>query len=175
MAHKSSLHIVGTGTIKLIGSSGRIKAYEKVSNLITTAGDLYYVTRAAAAVAPATPADATKMTGMKLGTSATTPTKSGAGAALVLYKTGSNVSFSGSYPTVTSIGADLGYRLTYYSTWGPGVATDTALSEAVIVNDSSVNATTTAANTIARITFTAINKQAGDTLSISWAHDFLGA
>lgn len=169
------LNIVGTGSIKLIDSNGRIKYYEVLPNLITTAGDLYYVTRAASAVAPAAPADATKMTGMKLGKGTATPTKSGAAAALGTYKTGSNILFSSTYPTVTAIGVDIGYRLTYYCTWGPGVATDTALTEAVIVNDAAANATSTAANSISRITYTAINKQAGDTLSISWAHDFLGA
>ena len=63
----------------------------------------------------------------------------------------------------------------YKTTWGAGVATNSAITEAVIVNDQATNATTTAANTISRITFTAVNKGASDTLAITWSHKFLGA
>ena len=172
---KTSLGMKGHGVISLYDSDGNLKERQTFENLITTAGDLYYATRAAAGVLPLNPSDATKVTGMKLGTSNTTPAKSGSPAGLGLYKTGSNLTFLTGYPTVTAIGTDIGYRVTYYVSWGPGVATDAALAEAVIVNDAAANATTTPANTIARVTFTAINKQAGDTLDISWAHDFLGA
>lgn len=169
------LGMKGSGVIRLFDSEGNLKELQEFTNLITTAGDLYYATRAASAVVPATPSDATKVTGMKLGTGVTTPAKSGAAAALGTYKSGSNLVFAATYPQVAAIGTDVGYRLTYFVSWAPGVATDTALTEAVIVNDAAADATSSAANTIARITFTAINKQAGDTLQISWAHDFLGA
>lgn len=55
------------------------------------------------------------------------------------------------------------------------MATNSAITEAVIVNDSGTNATSTAANSISRIVFTAINKGASDTLAITWNHKFLGA
>lgn len=172
---KTSLGLKGFCVVSLYDSEGILKEQQKINNLITTSGDLYYATRAAASVVPNGPSQPTLMTGMKLGTGTTLPTKSGSPSGLVLYKTGSNLTFLTGYPTVTAIGTDIGYRVTYYVSWGPGVATDGALAEAVIVNDAATNATTTPANTIARVTFTPINKQAGDTLDISWAHDFLGA
>ncbi len=165
----------GIVIINLWDENGNLKDYRKIHNLITNAGDLYYATRAASAVAPAAPADATKVTGMKLGTGVTAASKSGAGSALVTYETGSNVLFSATFPTVTAVGVDVGYNLAYYASWGPGVATETALTEAVIVNDAAANATSTLANTISRVVFTAINKGVGDTLEISWVHKFLGA
>ncbi len=172
---RNDFNISGLATIRLINSNGRITYFEKIKNLITTNGDLYYATRAAAAVSPANVSDATKVTGMKLGTGSTTPTKSGAASALGTYKSGSNLVFSATYPTVTAIGSDIGYRITYYCSWAPGVATDTALTEAVIVNNAASDSTANAAATISRITFPAINKQVGDTLAISWAHDFFGS
>ncbi len=161
--------------LDLWDENGNLKDHQEIDNLITTAGDLYYATRSASLVDPANPADATHVTGMKLGTGSTSPSKSGAGSALVTYETGSNVVFNAGTPTVTSAGADAGYLVTYVVTWAPGVATETALREAVIVNDAAANATSSAANTISRVIFTAIDKGVGDTLSISWAHKFLGA
>lgn len=161
--------------IQLWDENGNLKHEETVKNLITTAGDLYYATRGAAAVVPATPADATKVTGMKLGTSVTAASKSGGGAALGAYKTASNVVFDATYPTVTAVGGDGGYNINYRVTWPAGTATDTALTEAVIVNDAASNATSTAGNTIARVVFSAINKGASDSLTITWTHKFLGA
>lgn len=171
----SKFGMKGFGVIRLLDADGAVKHQELFNNLITTAGDLYYATRAAAAVAPLASADATKVTGMKLGTGSTTPAKSGGAAALGTYVSASNLVFAATYPTVAAIGSDVGYRLTYFVSWGPGVATNSALSEAVIVNDAAADATSVEANTIARVTFTGINKLAGDTLQISWAHDFLGA
>lgn len=171
----SKTGIKGHGTLWLYDAQGNLKESQDFTNLITTAGDLYYATRSVQDVLPADIADATPVTGMKLGTGTTTPAKSGAGAALVNYETGSNLPFASTYPQIAAIGTDVGYRLTYFVSWGPGVATETALTEAVIVNDSSTDDTSLAANTIARVTFTAVNKQAGDTLQIAWAHDFLGA
>ena len=172
--------IKGTVYINLYYENGVLKDHREIHNLITSAGDLYYATRAGAAVVDAdggapVVTDATKVNGMKLGVGITVPAKSGAGAALVNYLTVSQQPFAATYPTVTAVGGDAGYNLTYYGIWAPTVATNTALTEAVIVNDAGVNATTSEANTIARVTFTAINKQAGDTLEISWVHKFLGA
>lgn len=172
---KNTTGMKGFVLIDLWDENGNLKDHREIHNLITTAGDLYYATRSASAVVPATPADATKVTGMKLGTGATTPSKSGAGSALVTYKSASNVVFNAGSPTVTAVGGDAGYLVTYVCTWAPGVATDTGLREAVIVNDAAANATSSAANTISRVIFTAIDKGVGDTLSISWAHKFLGA
>ena len=160
--------------VQLFDADGNLKEEQLLKNLITDVGDLYYATRAIAGVLPSNTADATKMTGMKLGTGVTAAAKSGAGAALVTYKTASNLAFDAAFPVIQNLGAGLGVNGQYKTTWGAGVATDAALTEAVIVNDSSTNATSTAANTTHRVVFTAINKTASDTLVITWNAKFLG-
>lgn len=172
---RNYLGMPGRVIIRMWNGSGKLVFFEQQDNLITTAGDEYYAKRSAAGVLPQANADVTKVTGMKLGTSNTTPTKSGAAAALGTYKTGSNASFLTGYPQLQDLAGDTGWNILYYAQWLPGVATDTALTEAVIVNDSASNATSTAANTISRVTFSPVNKTAADTLEISWAHTFLGA
>lgn len=164
----------GNLLIQLIGPDGEIKDERRADNLITDAGDLYYAGKAIASVAPASPSAPTAMSGMKLGTGTTAAAKSGAGAALVTYKTGSNLAFDASFPATQNLGGGLGVNAQYKCTWGAGVATDTALTEAVIVNDAGTNATSTAANTSHRVVFTAINKTASDTLVITWNAKFLG-
>lgn len=165
----------GTVLIQLYDQDGRLKDERRDVNLITTAGDEYYAKRGAAAVVPAAPADVTKVTGMKLGTGATAAAKSGAGAALVTYESGSNNPFDATWPQLVDLTGDTGWQIQYKTTWAAGDVTDTALTEAVIVNDAAADATSTAANTIARIVFTAINKTASDTLVITWNHTFNAA
>lgn len=166
--------MVGYGTIEIIGPDGEIKQYTEFANLITDAGDLYYATRGAAGVAPAAPSDATKMTGMKLGTGTTAAAKNGAGAALVTYLSGSNQAFDSSFPQVSNLGAGLGVQIVYKVTYAAGTATNSAITEMVIVNDSSTNATSTAANGNARAVFSAQNKGASDSMICTWNHKFLG-
>jgi len=165
----------GVATVELIGPDGEVKDRREVSNLITDAGDLYYAGMIIALVTPAAPAQPTKMTGMKLGTGVTAAAKSGAGAALVTYITGSNNPFDGSFPVTQNLGAGLGVNGQYKTTWAAGDVTNAAITEAVIVNDAGTDATTTAANTAQRIVFTAINKGASDTLVITWNSKLLGA
>jgi len=165
----------GLVVVSLYGPDGDLKQRQEIENLITTAGDEYYAKRSGASVAPQNNPDVTKVTGMKLGTGAVLPSKSGSNSALGNYVTGSNISFMTGYPVYQQRPSDAGWDLLYYGQWAPGVATNSALTEAVIVKDSSTNATSTSANTISRVTFSAINKTAADTLEISWAHTFLGA
>lgn len=164
----------GSVLIQLYDEDGNLKDELRGGNLITDAGDLYYAGKAIAAIAPASPSAPTAMSGMKLGTGTTAAAKSGAGAALVTYLTASNLAFDASFPATQNLGAGLGVNGQYKTTWGAGVATNSAITEAVIVNDAATNATTTAANTSHRIVFTAINKLAGDTLVITWNAKFLG-
>lgn len=164
----------GVFKAELYGPDGELKQVEFGENLITDAGDGYYAAMAIALVTPAAPAQPTKATGMKLGTGTTAAAKSGAGGALVTYLTVSNLAFDATWPVVVNLGAGLGQVGEYKTTWGAGVATNAALTEAVIVNDAGTNATSTAANTYHRIVFTAINKLAADTLVITWRAKFLG-
>lgn len=164
----------GNILIQLFDENGNIKDERRADNLITDAGDLYYAGMAIALVTPATPAQPTKMTGMKLGTGTTAASKAGAGAALVTYITGSNNPFDASFPATQNLGAGLGVNGQYKTTWAAGDVTNAAITEAVIVNDAATDATTSAANTSHRVVFTAINKTASDSLVITWSAKFLG-
>lgn len=113
--------------------------------------------------------------GMKLGTGTTAVAKNGAGAALVTYLSGSNLVFDAGFPVANNLGAGLGCTTEYKVTWPAGTATNSAITEAVIFTDANANATSTAANTISRIKFTAVNKTASDILVVDWSHKFLGA
>jgi hypothetical protein len=165
----------GLAVVRLFDERGRIKFDETVHNLITDAGDLYIAQKVITAIAPASASAPTAMNGMKLGTGATAAAKNGAGAALVTYLTASNVAFDATYPQTSNLGAGLGVTAVYKTTWAAGVATNSAITECAIVNDQATNATTSAANSISRIVFTAVNKGASDTLAITWSHKFLGA
>lgn len=140
-------------------------------NLVTQVGDQMYGERGAGIGSPpAVP------TGMKLGTGSTAVAKTGAGAALVTYLSGSNKAFDSTYPQ-SSLNSS-SRRITYKRTYAAGEATTaSAITEAVIVNDTiATDATSTAANTISRILVTGISaKGASDTLTATWNHDLLGA
>lgn len=167
--------LVGFGVVEVRDSEGYLKQVVPFANLITTAGDQYYAQKAIVGISPSAPSAPTAVNGMKLGTGTTAVAKSSTGAALVTYLTASNVVFDATFPSAAAVGGDAGWNATYKTTWVAGTATNTAITEAVIVNDQATNATTTAANTIARVVFTAVNKGASDTLAITWTHKFLGA
>lgn len=173
-AQAEAAALQGEAVVQLIGPDGEVKQEERVSNLITDAGDLYYAGMAIALVTPAAPAQPTKMTGMKLGTGTTAAAKAGAGGALVTYISGSNNPFDASFPATQNLGAGLGVNGQYKTTWAAGDVTNAAITEAVIVNDAATDATSTAANTTHRVVFTAINKTASDSLVITWNAKFLG-
>lgn len=172
---KDDFGMVGFGVVVLSDGDGLIKEIEPFANMITTPGDQYYAQKGIVGISPANATAPTAVNGMKLGTGATAAAKSGAGGALVTYKTASNIVFDATFPSAAAVGGDGGWNATYKTTWAAGVATDAALTEAVIVNDQATNATTTAANTISRTVFTAKNKTVDDSLAITWTHKFLGA
>jgi hypothetical protein len=166
-------HLRGEVTVELFGADGELKHREVIKNLITDTGDKMYAANGAGVASP--PA---KPTGMKLGTGANSggsaPSKSGAGAALVTYLSGSDVAFD-STPTMTD--SDSGAVVTYAATWVPGVATTSnPITEAVIVNDTLTNATSAASATVARVAISGVSAKAStDQLVITWTHTLLGA
>jgi hypothetical protein len=121
---------------------------------------------------------------MKLGTGSTAAAKNGAGAALVTYQTGSVKVVDANYPTfieTAGAGTAVLYQTTWPSGWNSG-ASWTGIQEAVIVIGEpnatlagSYDATTTAAYSIARATFTSVNKNSTDTLVVQWTHTLLGS
>ena len=139
-------------------------------NLVTQVGDQLYAERGAAiASPPATP------TGMKLGTGSTATSKSGAGAVLTTYLTNSHLAFDSTYPSSSLSGS--ARRITYICTFGAGKATSASpITEAVIVNDTLADATSAEAATVARALLVGIgSKGAGETLTVTWTHDLMGA
>lgn len=114
------------------------------------------------------------VTGMRLGTGTTAAAKTGAGAAIVTTISASQQALDGGFPTSALNGSSR--RIQYKVTWAAGTATNAAIAESVITNETPLtNVAGVAADTIARVTFTAINKAAGDTLTNTWSHDLLGA
>lgn len=167
--------IKGEVEVFLLGPKDEIKEYQVVENLVTTAGDEYYAKKSMVGISPSNPSAPTAASGMKLGTGSTAVAKSGAGAALVTYESGSNNPFDATFPLAEDLTGDTGWAIQYQTTWGPGDVVEAALREVVLVNDAGTDATSTAANTYSRVVFGSIDKQAGDTLIILWKHIFLGA
>lgn len=161
-------HIHGHLKWEHYAADGSLLAAGEADNLVTSVGDRMYAERGAGASSPlAAP------TGMKLGTGGTAPAKSGAGSALTSYLSGSHHAFDSS-PTVAAQGS--GYRVTYTTTYAAGQATTaTAITEAVLVNESLTNATSASSATVARILVTGLgSKGAGETVVFTWTHDILG-
>lgn len=156
--------------VELFDEDGKLKLHIVVPNLITQVGDQYYGERAAGIGSP--PA---QVSGMRLGTGTTAVAKTGAGAAIVTYVSGSSIAIDGGFPTSALSGSSR--RIQWKTTWGAGVATASAISEAVITNEGTLtDVAGTAANTISRgLLSPTVNKAAGDTLAITWNHDLLGA
>jgi hypothetical protein len=163
--------IVGHLVIERRDEHGNLIERFEGTNLVTQVGDQIYGERGGGVSgAPAAP------TGMKLGTGGTAVAKTGAGAALVTYLSGSNKAFDATFPQSALNGSSR--RITYKRTYAAGEATTaSAITEAVIVNDTISNdSTSTAANTMSRILVTGISaKGASDTLTATWNHDLLGA
>jgi len=116
-------------------------------------------------------------TGMKLGNDGATPeAKNGAGAGMVAYITGSNEALDAA-PTDATKGAGAGWRATFVCTWAAGDVTDADIEEVCLTNQTALADNTSAvADTIARYQFAAaIDKQAGDSLEVTWQIDVLGA
>ena len=111
----------GTVLVELFDENGNLKTEFLINNLITDAGDLYYVAQGISGVSPASPADPTKVNGMKLGTGLTAVAKNGAGSALVTYLSGTNVAFDATYPLSSNLGPGLGVQAVYRTTFGAGV------------------------------------------------------
>lgn len=162
--------ISGDVTIERYDADGNLIERYHGKNLVTQVGDQLYGERGSGVATPALP------TGMKLGTGGTAVAKTGAGAALVTYLSGSNHAFDATWPQSSLSGASR--RIQYKATYIAGEATTgSAITEAVIVTETiSSDTTSTEAETVARVLVTGISsKGASDTLTVTWNHDLLGA
>lgn len=139
---KEFIKATGRLRITLTGPDGKVKEDRVFKNLVVTVGLGFIASRMVAA-------SANVMSHMALGTNATAPslanTALGAEAARA---------------ALTSAGA-AGAVATYVGTFGPGVGTG-AITEAGIFNAG------VAGDMLSRTVFPVVNKQAGDTMAISW-------
>ena len=159
----------GMVTVELFGPDGELKHSETAYNLVTDHGDEHVGNRMRL--------DATQIvTGMRLGTGVTAAAKSGAGGAIVTYEPASQEALD-----AVAGGADLGggsgWRISHVCTWIAGDVTEVALAEVVLTDESPLtDVAGVVGDTVARFVFAAtIDKQAGDSLVVTWNVDFLGA
>jgi hypothetical protein len=164
---------IGYGVAALLDGDGRPAGLVPFGNQITDAGDAYCAAKIIAAISPATPAAPTAANGMKLGSATTTVAKSGAGAFIGTYVSGSNLAFDSTYPQTANLGAGLGVNAVYRTTWAAGVATGT-INEVTIVNDQGTATGGSAANTYSRAVITTVTKGASDSLVITYNWKCLG-
>lgn len=174
-AVRDQVGMFGYGVVALFDGDGNVKDLEPFANRITTSGDEYYARRGAAGIGTPNLAQPTLVNGMKLGTGAVAAAKSGVNAALGAYIAASNNLFDTTHPALVDETGDTGWSIEYKTSWAAGDVTNAAITEAVIVNDAAVDATSTEANTVSRIVFAAKNKTADDTLAITWKHTFNAA
>lgn len=164
------LGLRGWVEVDLYDEYGKLKLHLVTPNLITQVGDEYYGERAAGIASPPD-----QVTGMRLGTGTTAVAKTGAGAAIVTYVSGSNKAIDGSFPTSALSGSSR--RIQWKTTWIAGEGTADDIAEVVISNENPLtNVAGTAANTISRALLSpTVNKAAGDSLVVTWNHDVEGS
>lgn len=144
MKVKDGIKLVGEVVITLSGPNGEIKEQQHINNLVVTAG-LQHIADALSS----SPGQAA-MSHMAVGTGATAP---------VVGNTALGTEIDRNALTSRT---DSGAITTYVGDWAAGEATNGAITEAGIFNAAS------AGTMLARVTFTAVNKTAADTLNITW-------
>jgi hypothetical protein len=160
---ESGAGATGHVTWELRGPDGELKGTGHFHNTITQVGDQVLAERAVGITTTAA------ANGVKLGSGTTAEAKTGAGAALVSYLPDSHIAL----PAPTSNVVSNKRQLVFTMVWPAGKATAAGnITEAAIVNDyaSGTNATSTAANTLARVLLspTVPSKAAGDSLTLTW-------
>ncbi len=166
---REKINLRGTVTAILRGPDGIIKQVETGHNLITDHGDEHAARRLFD--------DAIDIvTGMRLGTSTTAVAKAGAGGALVAYISGSEEALDATAGN-SDLGAGLGHRATYVSTWVAADVVNSNINETVLTDETPITDTAgVLGDTVARFVFgSTIDKQVGDSLEVTWNNDALGA
>ena len=161
--------VIGRVHWELFGPDGDLLREGRAENALTQVGEQNLAERGVGFAAPAAP------TGMRLGAGSTAVAKTGAGAALVTYLSGSNQAFDALFPGSALTGAgNNARRITFKTTYAAGTATTASpITEAIIANDTiGTNATSASANTLARVLLTGIgSKGAADSLAVTWTWD----
>jgi hypothetical protein len=138
------VRLSGRVHVSLYGPDGRLKDERNVDNLVVTAGKNHIADQLSAS-----PGEGA-MSHMAIGTSATAAS---AGQTALVAEIDRNA--------LTSRTDSAGV-VTYVGDWAAGDGTNAGIQEAGIFNASS------SGTMLARAVFTSIDKQAGDTLSITW-------
>ena len=166
----SSARVRGEVIAILRGPDGLVKQIEWGSNLVTDHGDEHIGERIAL--------DGQDIvTGMRLGNdSATAASKAGAGSNIVTYISGSQEALD-AVAVGSDLGSGVGWRQAHVCTWIAGDVTDADIEEAVLTDETPITDVAGASgNVVARFIFgTTIDKQAGDSLEVTWNLDALGA
>ena len=165
--------IAGFGVAEVIGPDGVVKQTARFANLITQVGDQYYGERAAGITSPPD-----QVTGMQLGEGTTAVAKTGAGAAIVTYISGSDQANESGFPasTLETVDGDDKRQIRWRAFWDEGEATNNTINEVVLVNRTLDGSAATEAQTIARALFdSTIDKGASDTLRVTWDHHLFAA
>jgi hypothetical protein len=161
---KNNVHAV------LRGPDNEIKWEEWGGNLVTDYGDDVIATRLFD--------DAVEIvTGMRLSTATTAEAKNGAGSYNATGYISASQQVLDGVATDATKGAGAGWRTTYVTTWAAGDVTNATINSVVLTNETALTDTAgVAADTLARYVFGAtIDKQAGDSLEVTWQIDVQGA
>ena len=141
---EDSLKITGHVKIELFDEFGVLKHCEETSNLVVTAGKNHIADQLSSSPGQAA------MSHMAIGTGSTA---AAAGDTALGTETDRNALTSRT---------DSSNVVTYVGTWAAGDGTNSALREAGIFNAAS------SGTMLARVVYSNIDKQAGDTLTITW-------
>lgn len=144
-----SINTTGELTITLIGKDGNVKQQATVPNMVVATGKTF-ITASMAKTTSNTPA---AMSHMALGSGVTAPV-TGNTTLQTEFTGGSNV-------RATLSATPVGNVITYTATFAPGNCTG-AVTEAGIFNGA------TASTMLCRTVFSVFNKDAPDTLIVSW-------
>lgn len=139
-----TLQMRGHVTVELYGPDGDLKDIRRIDNLVVTAGKNHIADQLSSS-----PGESA-MSHMAVGTGTSSPA---AGNTAL----GTEIDRNALTSRTDSSGV-----VTYVGNWAAGDATNSAIAEAGIFNNSS------GGTMLARATFTAINKGASDTLAITW-------
>jgi len=152
---KDQINVKGTVRIELFNEKGELKDKREIcENLVINMG-LYHIADQMSDKGEAV------MSHMAIGTGTTAPV---AGDTILQAELDRNALTSKTQGTA----ADQN-KVTYIGDWAAGDGTGAAITEAGIFNAA------TAGVMLARITFSAINKAANDTLRITWQHTYSAA
>jgi hypothetical protein len=166
---EDSIDTRGTVIAELFGPDGELKQRIEVNNVLTQVGEQMYGERGAGlGGAPAAP------TGMALGTGATAPSKTGAGAAMVTGQSGTAAALGATATSQLSGAGNNPRRIIYTQTWAAGTGTANGLAEVVLQNGTAatIPPNTTVTNVVARALLSpVVNKGAADSLTITWNQD----